>query len=209
MMESYRHPSYGQISIARVQGRRKFYGSELEHDHFIELQISNSCMERDLTHENYYSERRPIVSVRMTAVQFSELITSMNTDGVPCTLEIVNGEKVEPLPTIESHKELVHRKFKDRMVSFANSIKDLQLKAKSLVKKKSLSKQDMQDLIFAIDHISDETKDNIPYFIECFQETTDHIVVDAKNEIESAIQHKINVLGLQALHQQNKLLENE
>lgn len=34
----------------------------------------------------------------------------------------------------------------------------------------------------------------------------DEVVLEAKTEVENAIQHKINVLGLDALHEQNKLL---
>ena len=34
----------------------------------------------------------------------------------------------------------------------------------------------------------------------------DEVVLEAKTEVENAIQHKINVLGLDVLHEQNKLL---
>jgi hypothetical protein len=42
-----------------------------------------------------------------------------------------------------------------------------------------------------------------------FQETMDEVVFEAKTEVENAIQHKINTLGLSALHEQNELLENK
>ena len=34
----------------------------------------------------------------------------------------------------------------------------------------------------------------------------DKVVFEAKTEVENAIQHKINVLGLDALHEQQRLL---
>ena len=54
-----------------------------------------------------------------------------------------------------------------------------------------------------------EVTSNIPFFAKCFQGTMDEVVMDAKTEVENAIQHKINTLGLNALHEQNRLLENK
>jgi hypothetical protein len=36
----------------------------------------------------------------------------------------------------------------------------------------------------------------------------DEMVFEAKTEVENAIQHKINVLGLNALHEENKLISD-
>jgi hypothetical protein len=53
-----------------------------------------------------------------------------------------------------------------------------------------------------------EIEKNIPFFATCFQETMDKVVHEAKLEVENAIQHKISALGLNALHEQNKLLSD-
>ena len=37
----------------------------------------------------------------------------------------------------------------------------------------------------------------------------DEVVFEAKTEVENAIQHKIAVLGLNALHEQNNLLTDK
>jgi hypothetical protein len=37
----------------------------------------------------------------------------------------------------------------------------------------------------------------------------DEVIFEAKLEVENAIQHKVSVLGLQALHNENKLLNSE
>ena len=128
--------------------------------------------------------------------------------GACCTLERIGGKTVESLPYIESRKELTHRLFEDRMKSFSKSIRENRDKAKEIVKKKTLSKVDIEDLSKHLDWLTSEISNNIPYFAKCFQETMDDIVYEAKCEVENAIQHKVNMLGLNELHKQNNLLKN-
>lgn len=205
--EEFSHPSFGQIRFARINGHANFYGSELEQDHYIEMTLHSSQVRRELSRDWYHSDKL-LTQIRMTAGQFSEMITSMNHEGIPCTIEFLKG-KIEKMPSQESRKEFVHRKFEERMKSFADTIRDKQIKAKELVKKKSLSKEDMRQLQNHLDWLTGEIERNIPFFAKCFQETMDEVVYEAKTEVENAIQHKINTFGLSALHEQNQLLENK
>jgi len=207
--ERHTHPSFGQIHFSRVNGRSSFYGSELEQDHFITMEVKQSEIQRGLSHDWYFAHSSPIIAIRMTSNQFAEMLTSLNHgSGVPCTIEIVNQKPVEKYPAPESRKDFVHRKFEERMKEFGNQIRENQKKATDIVKKKTLSKQDIHDLTNQLEWLTGEVERNIPFFAKCFQEVTDEIVVEAKAEVENAIQHKITTLGLNELHKQNKLLEN-
>ena len=198
--EILKHESYGQIAFSRITGRAEFYGSELTQDHYIQMEVRNSEIHRGLTGDNYFNTGIPLIKVRLTSGQFAEMITSMNMGtGVPCTIERVKGIKVEELPQKENRKEFVHRMFDERMKQFADKIRDKKNKAKELVQKKTLSKQDIHELNLYLDYLTQEIESNIPFFAKCFQETTDKVVSEAKMEVENAIQHKVNVLGLKAL----------
>ncbi|MFA7307628.1 MAG: hypothetical protein WC026_13250 [Hyphomicrobium sp.] len=206
------HESFGQISFSRVNCNpsQKFYGSELPQDHYITMEVNNSEIIRELSRDRYYNVGIPIMKIRMSSGQFSELITSMNIgSGVCCTIERVDGKKVADLPIQESRKEFVHRKFEERMKIFADKLKSKQQEAKEIVKKKTLSKDDIHNLTTHLEWLTQEISGNIPFFAECFQDTMDEVVHEAKLEVENAIQHKINVLGLQSLHEQGKLLDNK
>ena len=206
--ERYSHESFGQIRFSRVSGTTNFYGSELQQDHYISMEIHASEVDRSLSKEWYFAKKL-LARVRLSSSQFAELITSLNNgSGVPCTIEFIDGKKIAALPEQESRKEFVHRKFEDRMKMFADTIREQQTKAKELVKKKTLSKEDMHQLQMHLDWLTNEVSQNIPFFAKCFQETMDEVVIEAKAEVENAIQHKINVLGLNALHEQNKLLSS-
>lgn len=207
--EETTHPSFGIIEFSRVNGISNFFGSDLQQDHYITLRISEGEKVSDLSSERFYPRKR-ILQARMTATQFSELITSLNIgSGVPCTLEIANGQIVEKLPEQENRKEFVHRKFKDRLKEFSNNLISYQKEAKDIVKKKTLSKDDQNNLINNLDYLITEINSNIPFFAQCFQEVMDEMVVEAKTEIEASILHKINQVGLSTLYEhQNKLLNS-
>ncbi len=207
--EKNTHESYGQIHFSRTQGRENFYGSELPQEHYITMEVSNSEIIRSLSCDRYHTTGLPLIKIRLSSGQFSELITSMNSgSGVPCTIERLVGKKVADLPQQESRKEFVHREFQERMKMFAKTIKEKQARAAELVKKKSLSKEDIRELTIHLDWLSQEITSNIPFFAEQFQETMDKVVFEAKTEVENAIQHKISVMGLEALHSENKLLND-
>ena len=209
-MERLTHESFAQIRFSRVNGNAKFYGSELEQNNYIEMTVQRSEVQKELSKEWYFAHGVPVVQLRMSSGQFAEMITSLNNGGgVPCTLEMLDGKRVEKLPEQESRKEFVHRKFQDRMKEFAKSIKESQQKALDLVKKKTLSKQDIHDLSIHLEFLTQEVSSNIPFFAKCFQESMDEIVLEAKTEVENAIQHKISTLGLEELLKQNRLLLNE
>lgn len=212
MEENHKHPSFGQISFSRVSCNpsQNFYGSELPQDHYMTMEVSNSEIVRDLSVDRYHTIGVPLIRVRMSSGQFAEMITSLNRgSGTCCTVERLGVNKVDELPIQESRKEFVHRKFEDRMKMFADTIREKQTKAKELVKKKTLSKQDIHDLTHHIEWLTGEVERNIPFFAKCFQETMDEVVFEAKTEVENAIQHKISVLGLNALHEQQNLLLTE
>ena len=208
--ERFKHSSFAQIHFSRVNGHANFYGSELDQYHYISMEVTESEMRRTLTKDWYFAHGKRLIALRMTSGQFAEMITSLNNGGgVCCTVEMVDGKKVDQMPPQESRKEFVHRKFEERMKAFAGEIRDKKESAKALVKKKTLSKADIHDLSIHLDWLTMEVESNIPFFMKCFQETMDEVVYEAKTEVENAIQHKINTLGLNALHEQNKLIENK
>lgn len=207
--ERYSHPSYGMIRFSRVTGRPPyFFGSELPQDHYITLTIARGEMDRDLSNDWYYA-KESVIEVRMTSGQFSELITSLNVgNGVPCTLEYIEGKKVpQEEEKTETKKEYTHRAFKERMKEFSGRFRNFQNKVKEITGKQIIAKKDKEELNNVVSSLFTELDSNIPFFLECFQEHMDKVVLEAKNEVENAIMHKITTLGLEALHEQQKLLK--
>ena len=178
--QRHTHSSFGQISFSRVNGTSTFYGSELKQDNYIEMTVNKSEIVRDLTQDRYYNYGAPLIRVRMSANQFSELITSINSgNGTCCTVEMVDGKSMDKFPAVESRKEFVHRSFEDRMRDFAQSIQEHQQQALGLVKKKTLSDDDVRDITYHLERLNSEIANNIPFFARYIQETMDTVVQKA------------------------------
>lgn len=155
----------------------------------------------------FYCKNAPLVKIRLTQNQFSELITSLNIgEGVPCTIEKIGDRFMEGLPLIENRKDYVSRVFKERMVTFSKKLKLMQERAKNLISKKTLSKDDQYELRSSIEWLTTEVETNIPFFADCFQENMDKVVVEAKMEIDAATTNKIFIAGIESL-KSNKLIE--
>lgn len=196
--EKYRHKSFGMLRFTRINGNSGFlFGSEMQSENFIELQLSEGEMTRNLGSEEFYP-RKSLFSVKMSSNQFSELITSLNfCSGVPCTIEIMNGELVEQCDFIKSRKSQFQDQFKERMKGFADRLSTNEVKFRELIA--SLPKAKREELIKMHEADKQEISNNIPYFLSTFQESMDKIVNEAKTEIEANILHKAVNIGLETL----------
>lgn len=200
----YKHPSFGMLSISRIQGNSGYlFGSEIQAMNFIELKLSTATLERDLTSDHYRGEEQ-LFTIKMSPNQFSELITTMNIgEGVPVTIERVMREEIEQNSTMESKKSYTQSQFKQRMDNFLVEINKNQERAKEIIKKKNLSKDDQEQLNRHMEKINQEVKLNIPFFLRCFQEVMDKVVLDAKAEIDSALLHSVVEAGIKVLGIEN------
>lgn len=210
--KEFKHPSFGMLGFSRVNGNSGYlFGTNVQPDNYIEMRLYTGRMKRDDIEDNFYPDDN-ILTVKMSPVQFSELITSMNyACGVPCTITSFNGKKVEQAKNIENRKTFSAMSFNDRMSKFAASINKNMTTAEKLIAKKNLSKKDQEELRMMLYGIQKELTSNIPFFRQMFQEEMDKIVVDAKAEIDAAMQHTVTKAGIKALGLQfnsdNKAIE--
>ena len=210
--KEFQHPSFGMLGFSRVNGNSGYlFGTNVQPDNYIEMRLYTGRMKRDDIEDNFYPDDN-ILTVKMSPVQFSELITSMNyARGVPCTITSFNGKKVEQAKNIENRKTVSERFFNDKMSKFAARINKNMTTAEKLIAKKNLSKKDQEELRMMLYGIQKELTSNIPFFRQMFQEEMDKIVVDAKAEIDAAMQHAVTKAGIKALGLQfnsdNKAIE--
>lgn len=210
--KEFKHPSFGMLGFSRVNGNSGYlFGTNVQPDNYIEMRLYTGRMKRDDIEDDFYPDDN-ILTVKMSPVQFSELITSMNyASGVPCTITSFNGKKVEQAKNIENRKTFSARSFNDKMSKFAASINKNMTTAEKLIAKKNLSKKDQEELRMMLYGIQKELISDIPFFRQMFQEEMDKIVVDAKAEIDAAMQHTVTKAGIKALGLQfnsdNKAIE--
>lgn len=95
-----KHPSYGMMSISRYYGGDgNFFGNDLpmEGSGGIEIELKEATLERNANglHCDSFNPGRLKFRVRMSHLQFAELITNMNTTGVPVTITNIGTERLD------------------------------------------------------------------------------------------------------------------
>lgn len=197
------HESFGLISLSRVtcSGEGKsLYGSVVQHNSFISLTISTSVRDRNAFSEHHF-ERNKIIEVCLAPSQLTDLISNMNTPGVPCTLRWVKGEGYkEECPSSNLREEMtddVNEKFKqlsDHLSELGNIITD------SL--SGSVKKADKENIKGAIQKIQTEVGSNLPYLQKVQLEKLENAISHAKAEVESTVHNVIYNTGVKSLKKQ-------
>jgi len=194
------HESYGLVKFNRINGfTKKLFGSNINHQNSIVLEISQAENEYHLG-KSWNHTRNSIIRVELSNSQFSELITTMNIgNGVPCTIRYKNGKKIEDVPEddktdVEKSRDDIKIKSKEFI---AKIIKE-KLEIDDLLKK-NLLKSYKEKIKGLLDGIIMEITCNFPFYLDCFNESIDITVTQAKSEIDAFVTHNIIETGLKEI----------
>lgn len=201
--EGYResHPSYGMIRASRVSGgHENLYGSSVSHQNHIEIQIVRGHRDRHLNTDWYFGEHKPLISVKLSPSQFSELIANMNCgSGVPCTISDYNGEMMPDCPERHIRQE-VTTEFKERMREVGKLADEAIAKLSELeAPGRSVKKSDIREISDLLLSAIADIRSNAPFAQECFNEACDKAVMEAKAEIDAAFTGMVARLGMEAV----------
>jgi predicted transcriptional regulator len=203
------HESYGMIQISRLSGGlSNLFGSSIQHGHTIAIRINTAKLCRHLN-TDWYHDQNEIVEIELSPTQFTEAITNMNTNGVPCTIRRVQGKRMENPPS-KNKKQEFEDEFSDRMKEVAKKLSKLtEQTEKILSSKKAPTKAEKETILHEISMLDQEVRSNMPFAYRCFNEQMDKTVTEAKGEVEAFVTNKIANLGLKALKEEfnTKLLE--
>ena len=196
------HPSWGNIQISRVTSTpaATLYASPIKHPYYIQMRISTASEKRDLCTTWRHADKE-LIEISLTEAQFVELITSLNVGGgVPCTLDYVNGKRIERAQQSREDK-LIAEEMKSATNEISEIVDEFQKHLNSVYELLPKNKKKELELQFGI--LRSKIESTIPYVLQRAHETFTDIVVDAKANIMSFINTKIKETGL------NKLLQQE
>lgn len=208
------HPSYGCIGISHVSGRGVLFGSEVTHQHFLSLTISEAERVVDEPRE-FVSSRRELVRVEMTQAQFAEMITSPNRgSGVPCTIYRFTGDSGEPW--VDRHHggrpnppdpEHYTKKFKnvlgERAGVISEKLKTAKEKADRLFSGQDKpTKANLEAIVSALYMAQMNLDSNLPYVINEMEEGIENRMATAVSEFESYVAFSLQAKGLEHLASQ-------
>lgn len=196
-----KHPSFVTVSFHRISGQRRFFGSSVTSQTWIELKISSATLRHHLGQDWIHDSTQTLIEVALSPAQFAELLTTMNSGpGVPGTLQRFDGKKVDQLPEIKSETHRVREHFKKTMKSRSVEFRESFNEIKALLdEKKTLGKADREKVLSTLDQVASQFENSAPFYLEQFEEAAERIAVQAKAEVDAFVTHAIQTTGIKAL----------
>ena len=199
------HPSFGMISISHVGSSKaqRLFGSGIKHSNFVEIKISTADQEEDSYGRRYF-QRKKLVSVYLSAAQFTGLLTRTNTDGIPCTINYTKDEGRIEGPSDKHIREKMLTDIKKEYGELASTVKSLKdeidedLKGQVSADKKEKIKSN-------VNKIYQDVASNLKFLMEQQIKTLEDVGTEIQAEAESSINSMIRSLGIDALQEQSKL----
>lgn len=196
------HPSFGQINASRVSvggaGRGiSLYGTDFDHNSFIEVSIQTSELHRSLSHDRPHP-RKQVVKIAMSEAQWATFVSSMNIgSGVQCTLRFVTGQG--HIPSIKDQKKTAD-KFKIEMGDHLAGILEEVIAVQNAVDELNLTKGKLDPIKSALAKIRQDIKSNLPFIEESFDRHVEEIVEKSKVEIHGYMTGLLQQIGIDAIN---------
>lgn len=137
----------------------------------------------------------------MSYSQFAEAITSFGQGtGIPVTIRYTEKDgKISPCDFV-SKREQFTEEFKEQTNKAMKNSKELIDEVVELFSsKKTLTKADKENILEKLNMLNYDIGSNIGFIADQFNEQMDKTVMEAKGEIESFCQNKINAIASAAL----------
>lgn len=198
------HESFGMLQISRVQcgGKQSLFGSSILHSNLIRMSLKEGKMERQFNNNSYYPGKT-LFTVDMSEKQFGELITSLNIgSGVPVTIKYKTvGEVVKcDEPPFINIKEVHQQEFKAYTKNIYQNAQNLVREVGELLEnKKTLNKQDKQEIIGRLQKISNDIGFNMGFQLDMFTVQMENIVHEAKVEIKEMLQNDLESIKIKQI----------
>lgn len=207
------HPSYGTLLFNRAYGSKTpLFGSSIEHSNVITMELRHADITRGLNRDDIFGNK-PIAIVEMSYSQFAEAITAFGQGtGVPVTIRYTEKDGRIPFCDFVSKREQFTGEFKEQTSKAMKKSEELiEEVAEFFSSKKALTKTDKENILKKLNMLKSDIGSNIEFIADQFNEQMDKTVMEAKGEIESFCQNKINSIASGSLveHREDILkLEN-
>lgn len=195
------HPSYGTLAFSRrTGGATPLFGSSIERRDTIAMTLYHADITRSL-HEDRIYGNKVIAEVEMSYSQFAEAISSMNMGtGVPVTVRWTEKDgKIPPCDFISKREQFVDEFKEARKKATDESQQIIKDVMELFSQKKALTKADKDAILNKLHHLNMDIGCNMDFIADQFNEQMDKTVMEAKGEIESFMQNKVNTIASAAL----------
>lgn len=186
------HPSYGMISISKRSCAKPqaYFGSATLQPTSISISIHRAKLDRGY-HEDRFHQEAEIMQLEMTPLQFSELLTSSGSQGVPATIRRIHGEN-SPNTPFTSKIEQFEAELNHKLKAIHHETKQTILTIQTLLgSPKAIGKKDREHLNSLLNSLNTQIENNLPFLQSQFQETMEKTVGEAKAGLNAYLQNRL------------------
>lgn len=193
------HPAFGKAVVSRRSSNgATLFNSDLVHHEVITLTISEASRKRELNTDWIHGGKQ-LIKIQMSTAQWGALLTSMNHgDGVPVTLTSLPGQPLVPglphAPRLQTSLEEIKNSVSNLVADLRTSVKDLE---ETIEAKKGIRavRQSLGKIKSAL--LNAET--NAVFTVTSLQEATEHVITNARAEIDALLTRHQVALGSAAV----------
>jgi hypothetical protein len=200
------HPAYALIGAARVSSShgQHLFGSDFDHRHFVMIRVRPAERHRHLSSDWIHGKHNtPYIELALSESQWASFVSSMNVgDGVPCTLEYVNGREV---PGIESTP--------DRKAQFGAELRETFEEAErltdsleQLIESANLSQSRKESMRSILTQLRNRMSTSTSFVAKQFGKHVEETLDQARTEASALIQNALTTAGLAHLAEAKEML---
>ena len=183
------HPAFGMIGASRVQnggGGAILFDSDIRHQHSVRVRISTASRDRHLNRD-WIRDDKQFVEVEMSEAQWASFVSSMNSQGVPCTIRRREDEIQVPEIPFEPRLE---ESMDEVATAGTKALKQI-MECFEKVEEKP-NKGNIRSLRRAIEN----APSNMRFAAESLVEHSENVVQKARADIEAMVLTEATRLGI-------------
>lgn len=195
------HESFGLLHFQRVSGGARLFGSHLpHHQHYITMSVSRAKVCHNLSYDRYHPQGE-IIEIALSAAQFAEAITSLNSGvGSPCTIKHIDHVVMEGVPDeAQAEHKKIRDGFEEDIEDVATSLEEARDRFAEILQGKSITKAKGKEMLSILAKAAQELRHNAPFVVNQFRESADRVVTAAKTEVEAYTMLVLQRAGMDAI----------
>ena len=189
------HPAYAQIRVSRVSGQAYLYGSDFKHQHFLEITIAASELNRSLSNDSPHA-RQEYIQVALSEAQWANFVASPNIGmGTQCTLQHLQGVQTPQIPSAPQRAE----QFKLELGETLKNAEQFMNKLAAQIKDSTAPQVQKREMLSTLTQAVNNLTTNVNFVADQFGKHVEHTVEHAKIEVGAYLQAAVARAGLKAL----------
>jgi predicted component of type VI protein secretion system len=179
------HPAYAMVGAARVCGSTLLFGSDLQHQNYMEITVRKADIQRDLSRDWSYAGDE-LICVKLSEAQWATFVSAPNTSfgGVQCTLEHIQGTEVPQIAAVQEVKPLFARESAATLQVALDKLDQLEKMLETAIP----GKKAREILSRQVEQVRMNMTSNLSFVADQFNEHMEDTVAKAKMEVNAHIQ---------------------